>query len=345
MILPQLGYASREATVLRWLKAVGQPVSAGEDLVELASEKTIHVLPAPEAGVLLAVYAPPGAIVEQGQPLGWLGRPGEAAPARSPRILGWAAEVAPPPPGFRPAAPAAAKPYHPPESFEKQDREFLKRQIRRVTAERMAASWAAPKVDLFTDVDFTRVVAHRQAAKEAGGEAPSYNVYIAHAAVKALQDFPHLNRHWIGDAAVPVDGIHVGVAVAQGENLVTISLKHLEGLDLAEIQRRFRTLVRKAVAMTLTQEELYGSSLTITNLGEWEVTGFTAVLNPPEIFILAIGALQQRPAVRDGAIVPRWQCTFCLSFDHRAVDGAPASRLLQRIKHYLEHYGEEGAVP
>lgn len=344
IVLPQLGYASREATVLRWLKAVGETARAGEDLVELASEKTIHVLPAPTEGVLLAVYAPPGAIVEQGQPLGWLGRAGEAAPPRSPRIVGWEPEVAPPPPGFQPANPApAASPYHPPESFHKPHREFLKHQIRRVTAERMAASWAAPKVDLFTDVDFTRVVAHRQAVKDAGGEAPSYNVYIAHAAVMALQDFPHLNRHWIGGVSVPVDGIHVGVAVAQGENLVTISMKHLEGLGLLEIQRRFRALVRKALAMTLTQEELYGSSLTITNLGEWEVTGFTAILNPPEIFILAIGALQQRPVVREGAVVPRWQCTFCLSFDHRGVDGAPASRLLQRIKHYLEQYGEEGA--
>jgi pyruvate dehydrogenase E2 component (dihydrolipoamide acetyltransferase) len=342
IILPQLGYATREATVLRWLKAIGDAVRAGEDLAEVASEKTILVLPAPESGVLLATYAAPGAIVEQGQPLGWLGKAGEKAPPRSPRIVGWEAEIAPPPPGFVPAgaAPSAAA-AHPPETFQKPDREFLKHQIRRVTAERMASSWVAPKVDLFTDVDFTRVVAHRQAAKDAGGEGPSYNVYIAHAVVKALHDFPDLNRHWINGAPVPVDGIHVGVAVAQGENLVTISMKHLEGQGLLEIQRRFKSLIRKAVGMTLTQDELYGSSMTVTNLGEWDVTGFTAILNPPEIFILAIGALQQRPVVVEGAVVPRWQCTFCLSFDHRGVDGAPASRLLQRIKQYLEAYGTD----
>ncbi|HEX7929099.1 MAG TPA: biotin/lipoyl-containing protein, partial [bacterium] len=166
IILPQLGYATREATVLRWLKAIGEAVAAGEDVAELASEKTIHVLPAPEAGVLLATYAPPGAIVEQGQPLAWVGKAGEKAPARSPRIIGWEAEIAPPPPGFTPAASRdPVKAAHPPETFQKPDREFLKHQIRRVTAERMASSWVAPKVDLFTDVDFTRVVAHRQAAK------------------------------------------------------------------------------------------------------------------------------------------------------------------------------------
>ncbi len=345
ILLPHLGYATAEATVLRWLKAVGDPVRAGEDVAEVASEKTIHVLAAAEGGALLAIYAPPGAIVEQGQPLGWIGKAGERAPQLTPRIVGWEPEVAPQPPDFRlagHAAPGAGPAAHPPATFQKPDREFLKHQIRRVTGQRMAASWAAPKVDLFTDVDFTRVVAHRQAIKDGGEEGPSYNVYIAHAAVQAMADLPHLNRHWIDGQSVPVDGIHVGVAVAQGENLVTISMKHLEGLGLLEIQRRFKGLIRKAVSMSLTQDELYGSSLTVTNLGEYEVTGFTPILNPPEIFILAIGALQQRPAVRDGAVVPRWQCTFCLSFDHRGVDGGPASRLLQRIKRYLEHYGEGG---
>ncbi len=342
IILPHLGFATAEATVLRWLKAVGDAVHSGDDVAELASEKTIHVLAAAESGTLLAVYAPPGAIVEQGQPLAWIGQAGEAAPTRTPRIVGWEPEIAPPPPGFQPAgrATAPAPAVHAPATFQKPDREFLKHQIRRVTGQRMAASWAAPKVDLFADVDFTRVVAHRQALKDAGQEGPSYNVYIAHAAVRALGDFPHLNRHWIDGQSLPVDGIHVGVAVAQGENLVTVSMKHLEGLGLLEIQRRFKGLIRKAVSMSLTQDELYGSSLTVTNLGEFDVTGFAALLNPPEIFILAIGALQQRPVVKDGAVVPCWQCTFCLSFDHRGVDGGPASRLLQRIKHYLERYGE-----
>jgi pyruvate/2-oxoglutarate dehydrogenase complex dihydrolipoamide acyltransferase (E2) component len=340
IILPSLGFAVREATVLRWLKAPGDGVAAGDDLVEVASEKTIHVLCAAEGGTLLAHYALPGAIVEEGQPLGYIGRAGESAPPRSPRIVGWEAEVAPPPAGFRPApAAAGGAAAHAPETFQKSAREVSKRQIRRVTGQRMAASWAAPKVDLFTDVDFTRVVAHREALKQSGADAPSYNMYIAHAAVRAFEDLPHLNRQWRGGESVPVDGIHVGVAVAQGENLVTVSMKNLAGLALEELQRRFKGLIRKALGMTLTREELYGSSLTITNLGEFDVTGFTAILNPPEIFILAIGALQERPAVRNGQIVPRWQCTFCLSFDHRAVDGGPAARLLQRIKHHLEHYG------
>jgi pyruvate dehydrogenase E2 component (dihydrolipoamide acetyltransferase) len=97
-------------------------------------------------------------------------------------------------------------------------------------------------------------------------------------------------------------------------------------------------MLKKALGMTLAHEELFGSSLTITNLGEWDVTAFSALLNPPEIFILAIGKLEERPIVRSGQVVPCLRCTFCLSFDHRGVDGAPASRLLQRIKLNLESF-------
>lgn len=341
--LPHLGYATAEGTVLRWLKSVGESVAVGEPLVDLASEKAIQVLAALETGTLLAIYAPPGAVVAEGEALGWIGAAGTAAPALRPRILDWEEDIAPRPPGFEPAVrprkvdPAAlARPAGAPPRAE---RDFLRRQLRKVTAQRMAASWReAPKVDLFADVDFGAVMAHRAMLKHAGQEAPSYNVYIAHAVVRAFKDFPELNRHWVGERCVPLDGIHVGIAVASGESLMTVSMKHLDGLGLLDLQRQFKGLLKKALGMSLAREELYGSSLTVTNLGEWDITTFTAVLNPPEIFILAIGKLEERAVVRNGAVTVVPQSTFCLSFDHRGVDGAPASRLLQRIKQHLESY-------
>jgi pyruvate dehydrogenase E2 component (dihydrolipoamide acetyltransferase) len=340
--LPRLGHATTEATVLRWLKSVGDAVTVHEPLVELASEKAIQVVGAAQSGTLAAIYAPAGAIVAAGEPLGWLGSPGETAPALTPRIVGWEPEIAPLPPGIdlKPAHSGAgpAPRISAPRAAPKSDREFLRRRLRHMTAQRMDASWHAPKVDLFADVDFTRVQAHRQALKEQGEEAPSYNIYIAHAAVRAFQEFPHLNVQWHEGQLRLSDGIHVGIAVAVGDNLLTVSLKHLAGAGLAEIQRRFKGMLKKALGLTLAHEEQFGSSLTITNLGEWDVTAFTALLNPPEIFILAIGKLEERPVVRGGQVVPRLQCTFCLSFDHRGVDGAPASRLLQRIKHNLESF-------
>lgn len=343
--LPRLGYATSEATVLRWLKAVGDSVTEREALVELASEKAIQVFGAPQSGSLLAIYAPAGAVIETGEPLAWIGPPGERAPHLTPRLVGWEPGIAPLPPGSELSARAAPEPPHPalapPRSVPKAERDLLRGQLRHTTAQRMDASWRAPKVDLFAEVDFTRVQAHRLALKEQGEEAPSYNVYIAHAVVRAFQDFPQLNLQWRDGRLRPLDGIHVGIAVALGDNLVTVSLKNLAGLGLAEIQRRLKGLIKKALGATLSHNELFGSSLTVTNLGEWDVRSFAALLNPPEIFILAIGKVEERPAVRDGQVVPRLQCTFCLSFDHRGVDGAPASRLLQRIKHNLERF-EDG---
>jgi pyruvate dehydrogenase E2 component (dihydrolipoamide acetyltransferase) len=152
--------------------------------------------------------------------------------------------------------------------------------------------------------------------------------------------FPELNAHWIGGRLVPLDAIHIGVAVALDQNLITVSMKDVGGAGLEEMQARFKALIRKAAQMHLGHADLYGSSLTITNLGEYEITGFTAVLNPPEIFILAIGMLRERVVPRDGGFAAVPYSTFCLSFDHRGVDGAPASRLLREIKHILEGYGE-----
>ncbi len=340
--LPRLGYATSEATVLRWLKAVGESVTSREPLAELASEKAIHVFGAPQSGTLLAAYAPAGAVIEAGEPFAWIGSAGEQAPALTPRIVGWEPAIAPMPPGLQlaPRGPEAAPPpsVSPARTAPKSDRDLLRSQLRHVTAQRMDASWRAPKVDLFADIDFTRVQAHRQALKDQGEEAPSYNIYIAHAAVRAFQDLPHLNLQWREGRLRPLDGIHVGIAVAVGDNLLTVSLKKLAGLGLAEIQRRFKGLIKKALGLNLSHDELFGSSLTITNLGEFDVTAFAALLNPPEVFILAIGKLEERPVVREGKVVPGLQCTFCLSFDHRAVDGAPASRLLQRIKQHLETF-------
>jgi pyruvate dehydrogenase E2 component (dihydrolipoamide acetyltransferase) len=347
ILLPNLGYGTREGTVLQWLKAVGEPLQAGDAVVEVSMEKTVHVLTAGAAGVLLAVWAPAGAIVPEGETLGWIGRAGEQPPGRVCRIVGWEAEVAPPPPNLADLTAPPPDSYGPrqlghegalaPERFSAQHRGLLRHQLRRVTAQRMARSWVdAPKVDLFAEVDFSRVEAHRRALKAEGTEAPSFNVYIAHGVVKAFQELPAFNFHLIDGDVVPLEGIHVGMAVALDDNLVTVSMKDLAGVGLLEIQRRFKGLIRKALRLSLSREELYASSLTITNLGEFDVTAFTAVLNPPETFILAVGKVEERAVVRDGQIVAAPQCTFCLSFNHKAVDGAPASRLLQRIKQHVE---------
>lgn len=356
VLFPQVGFAVAEGTVLHWLHAVGDAVQGGAPLVEVASEKAINVVVAPEDGTLLAIYAPPGAIVPEGETLGWIGKAGEQPPPVRSRWLGWEEEIAPPPPELAerlaPPGDAASKqpeppfpPFQPPEQVDKRFRTYLRSSVRDVTGRRMARSWVEkPKVDLFAEINFSRVVAHREAEKAAGRQAPPFNVYIAHAVARAFEEFPELNCHWLDGRSVPLETINVGVAVALGESLVTISMKDLGGCSLREVERRYRALIRKAAGMTLQRDDLYGSSCTVTNLGEFEIFGFTAILNPPEIFILAIGELEDRAVVVDGKITVAPVSYFCLSFDHRGVDGAPASRLLRSIKHQMEDYEDtEGA--
>jgi pyruvate dehydrogenase E2 component (dihydrolipoamide acetyltransferase) len=353
-----LGFATAEGTILQWMHEVDEDVRAGAPLLEIASEKAVHVVVAPADGKLLAIYAPAGAIVGEGETLAWIGAAGERPPEIECRWLGWEEDIAQPPPDLQQhlaQAPLAVEggaqeaagpevgfpPFQPPQQVDKRFRGYLKKSLREVTGRRMAASWVEkPKVDLFAEINFSSVVAHREAEKGAGRQPPPYNVYIAHAVAKAFEQFPELNCNWIDGRRVPLEQIHVGVAVALAESLLTISMKNLGGLSLREVERRYRSLIRKAVAMNLERDELYGSSMTVTNLGEFEIFAFTPVINPPEVFILGIGELKERALVVDGRVTVAPVSYFCLSFDHRGVDGAPASRLLRGIKHHLEDYSD-----
>lgn len=350
VLFPQLGFATAEGTILHWLCEVGGEVAAGAPLVELASEKAVSVVVAPSSGTLLAIYAPPGAIIAEGETLGWIGTAGQQAPQVETLWLGWEQEIAEPPADLgermgqsqQAKAGAGAPATQPPERVDKRFRGVLKKQIRETTGRRMAASWVEkPKVDLFAEINFARIVAHREAEKKAGGQAPSFNIYIAHAVVKAFQEFPELNCIWTDDRRVPMEQINVGVAVALEDSLLTVSMKDLAGLSLREIERRYRSLMRKAIGMNLKHEEMYGNSMTVTNLGEFEIFAFTPIINPPDVYILGIGELKERALVVNGEIVVAPVSYFCLSFDHRGVDGAPASRLLRSIKQHLENYKDD----
>lgn len=351
IVIPALGFATDEVIVVNWHKSVGESVSQGDALLDLEAEKSISSIEASESGILLAAYAQVGAIIAEGATVGWIGKAGETPPQADIEYRGWAEELAPIPEALASSIPSAGltaqrsggdEGARTAKKGRAKLREFLKGSLRRITAQRMARSWVqAPKVDLFADIDFSRVVAHRQALKADGHQAPSYNIYIAHAVVKAFEDMPHLNLNFVHGREVRLDDIAVGVAVALDDALLTISMKQLDGASLEDIQHRFKGLIRKSIGMTLTREEMYGNSLTITNLGEFEVSSFTAIINPPEIFILAIGQLDERVVSREGAFVAIPTSRFCLSFDHRGVDGAPASKLLRRIKYHMEHYGIE----
>ena len=342
VIFPTMGNAIRQGTVLNWLKEIGSTVEEGEELVEIAMEKVVTVVIADSSGTLRAVFAPPGAVLGEGEPLGWVGSVEEEVPELKINLCGWDTEISPIPDDVDPAAwergkqPAQPLPVTEGKSG-KSARGFLKNSLRESTAIRLAKSWSAPKVDLFCEVDFSAVQTHRASLKTEGVEPPSFNVYFALAVTRAFGEFPQLNGHWVDGSFKPLEKTHIGVAVALDQGLLTLSIRDTQKASLMEIHKQFKSLVRKALGMKLTRNEMYGSSLTVTNLGEYGLTTFTPILNPPEIFILGIGALEERPVVRDGKVAIAPLSTFCLSFDHRAVDGAPAADFFRRIKWHLEN--------
>ncbi len=308
-----------EGCVLRWLKMLGDAVRVGGPLVEVEGEKSIHVIEATSQGILKAIYAPAGAVVRHGQALCWVGEVNDPPPPSSIPIQ-----------NLLPEEPAKG-------------RALWEATLRHTTTHRMEKSWQAPKVDLFADVSFEALQACRQQSKQNQTEVFSYNIYIAYAAVCALREMPRWNLSLTPDGWQRRKHIDIGMAVAVGDALTTVSMRDLEQAKLVDIQRLFRRLLKKTLSKKLVYDEMFGSSMTITNLGEYEISSFAALLNPPEPFILAIGEVKEKPVALQGQVVVRPMCTFCLSFDHRLIDGAPASKLLQRIKYHLEHFEPENA--
>jgi pyruvate dehydrogenase E2 component (dihydrolipoamide acetyltransferase) len=215
--------------------------------------------------------------------------------------------------------------------------------IRRITAERMAASaQASARVSMFRDVDFSEAVRFRRQLEpefaRLGVARLPWDAIIARAAALALVEHPGVRAQWVdGQGLRTRDDINVGVAVTlEPEGLVVPVLKNADRRSLRELAADLLQLVEKARAARLAPGEMQGGSFSITNLGGYGIDGFTPILNPPESAILGVGRIAEKAVVLDGTIVARGMCTLSLSFDHRVVDGAPAAAFLARLAELLE---------
>ncbi len=169
-----------------------------------------------------------------------------------------------------------------------------------------------------------------------GGDRISLTAVILHVAAGALVAHPHLNAHWTEDGLALADAVNVGVAVAVDDGLVAPAVLDCAQLDVLTISRRLRDLVGRARTGTLRVDEINQPTFTISNLGMHEVSRFTAILNPPQVAILATGAAEQRAVVVDGVVVPGTVMAMTLSADHRAIDGVAAARFLATVRRGLE---------
>jgi 2-oxoglutarate dehydrogenase E2 component (dihydrolipoamide succinyltransferase) len=256
-------------------------------------------------------------------------------------------------PAAPPSAPAPAAPERRPRprpaytsyALQPEDRVIPMTPQRRLIAEHMVYSkQTSPHVGTVAEVDLGGVVAlrerHKRSFQETHGFALTYLPFIVHAAVRALREHPRLNASVIEDAIVEKAAIHIGIATETEKGLVVPVVRHADRLSLAGIAAAIDDLSARARTKKLSPDELIGATFTISNPGRHgNLYGF-AIINQPQVGILRMGEIVKRPVVRelDGedAIVIRPTMHVALSYDHRAVDGAPANAFLHSVRALLE---------
>jgi pyruvate dehydrogenase E2 component (dihydrolipoamide acetyltransferase) len=212
-------------------------------------------------------------------------------------------------------------------------------QIRKTIAKRLVQSIGpVPHFFLTTEIDMERSWDLRAALKAKGDQyAVSFNDLVIKAVAVALRKHPAVNAWWMDDRIRYHGDVHVGMAVAVEDGLITPVIRFADQKGLQAISAEAKAMAEKARARRLTPDEYTGATFSISNLGMFDIDEFTAVINPPEAGILAVGRIAQKPAVVDGQIVPRRLMRVTMSCDHRVIDGATGAQFLQTVKLNLEN--------
>lgn len=211
-------------------------------------------------------------------------------------------------------------------------------QMRKTIARRLAESkYSAPHFYLTIDLDMTAVAEAREQINENAEHRVSYNDFVIKAAAVALKKHPNVNSSWQQDKIVLNHHVHIGVAVAVSEGLVVPVIRHADHLPLRQIGAQVKELATKARDKKLQPTDWEGNTFSISNLGMFGIEEFTAIINPPDSAILAVGAIRDEVAVINKEITIRKKMKVTMSCDHRVVDGATGAQFLQTFKSYMEN--------
>jgi pyruvate dehydrogenase E2 component (dihydrolipoyllysine-residue acetyltransferase) len=344
--LPDLGEGLTEGEVARWLVAEGQEVAEDEPLVEIQTDKTTVEIPSPAAGVVSRILVPEGELVPVGTVLVVIGADGaEPAPSAPRGAASRGAERVRATPlvkrlarelgvdlGSVPATGpqgqvteedvrrAATSTDRVPEGR----REPL-RGVRRLIAEHMTrAHREVPAVTWVEECDFSRV--------DLGLLVPT----VLKACAETLQEFPELNARLDGDAIVYLDRYDLGIAVQTEQGLVVPVVRDCASRTIDELDTEVKRLAEGARAGTLKPEELRGSTFSVTSAGKLAGLFQTPIVNHPEVAILSVGRIAERPVARDGAVTTAPVGYVSVTFDHRVVDGARAAEFGLAVIRRLE---------
>lgn len=210
--------------------------------------------------------------------------------------------------------------------------------MRKTIAKRLSESkFTAPHFYLKISVDMRNAMEARKEIKAAFDMKFSFNDLVIKACAMALRKHPNINASWLGDIIRYHADINIGMAVAVDEGLVVPVIKHADQLGLSEISASARSFVDKARNRQLSSEEMQGNTFSISNLGMMGIDEFTAIVNPPDACILAVGAIRPELALEEGELVEKQMMKLTLSCDHRVVDGAVGAAFLATLKGHLEN--------
>ncbi|MEE4001866.1 pyruvate dehydrogenase complex dihydrolipoamide acetyltransferase [Tenacibaculum sp. FZY0031] len=211
-------------------------------------------------------------------------------------------------------------------------------QMRKAIAKALSNSkFSAPHFYLNIEVDMDNAMASRKTINAIPDTKISFNDMVVKACAMALKKHPQVNTSWTDNDTLFHSHIHVGVAVAVDEGLVVPVVKHTDALSLTQIGAAVRDLAGKARNKKITPGEMQGSTFTVSNLGMFGIESFTSIINQPNSAILSVGAIVQKPVVKNGEIVVGNTMKLTLACDHRTVDGAVGAQFLQTLKTYIEN--------
>jgi len=214
--------------------------------------------------------------------------------------------------------------------------------IRKVIAQRMSQSKSTiPHIVLNAKADATNLIDLREKLKDTMakkyGVKITYTDFILKAAALSLREYLGVNSSFVDDEFTVYEDINVGLAISIEDGLIVPTIFRTDKLELPDIARKRTELVKKARGTKLSLEEISNGTFTVTNLGMYGIRSFSAIINPPQAAILAVGEIYQEPAVVESRIEARWFVEFSLTCDHRIVDGALGARYLQKLVEFIEN--------
>jgi pyruvate dehydrogenase E2 component (dihydrolipoamide acetyltransferase) len=210
--------------------------------------------------------------------------------------------------------------------------------MRKTIARRLAESkFTAPHFYLTLSIDMDNAIAARKTLNAMDGVKVSFNDMVVKAVALSLKQHPNVNSAWMGDFIRRNDHVHIGVAVAVDEGLLVPVIRFADTKGLLQLSSEVKDYAKRAKEKKLQPSDWEGNTFTISNLGMFGIETFTAIINPPDSCILAVGGINEVPVVKNGNVVPGNVMKVTLSCDHRVVDGAMGASFLQTFKNFMEN--------